>query len=179
MHCVVAGNHDLDHIGCGGGGEEVPAVSEEETRAEFFAEVRQFAVLIATANSLAVADLRPRPPGSPPQENLYETSDLAEIAEFNGLFQFDSDGNLGWYHACVGHPGVTWRREGEIVAEISIGHGDSVLWKGVGFHVGDGPLAKESRERLAEWSLGRGIPIGGHWGGGGNGDSRAEGADVE
>lgn len=143
--------------------EQPPCPSPEELRTECREETQRLMNLVATADSLAVTDLRHQLPDSPPFNDHYETSDPKEIAEFNSLFLFESQGMLGSAHACAGHPGVIWRKEGKVVAKISIGHGESIRWDGFGYWVGDVPLNKESRERLAEWFLSRGIHIAEEW----------------
>lgn len=143
--------------------EPPPCPSPEVLRAECRKETQRLMDLVTTADSLAVTDLRLRLPDAPPRNDHYETSDPGEIAEFNSLFLFDNQGVPGVEHFCAGHPGVIWRKEGKVVAKISIGHGESIRWDGFGYWVGDVPLNKESRERLAEWFLSRGIHIAEEW----------------
>ena len=137
-----------------------PEPVPEDYRAECLERTQRFADLIATADSLLVKDFRL---GVSPLDGDYETSDPAEIAEFNGLFRFVPIDGPGGMHLCAGHPEVTWRRGGEVVARITVGHGESIRWDGFGYWLGDVPLARESTLRLAEWFQRRGFHIAEEW----------------
>lgn len=149
----------LGATGTAGAEEAPPCPGAEALRAEFAEETRRLAGLMATADQVVVT----RPWGPLPGDEVYETADPGEIAEFNGLFRFEAHEMPGVMHLCAGHPEVAWRREGETVARVSIGHGESVRWEGFGYWVGDAPLAEESRGRLAGWFLRRGIPVAEEW----------------
>lgn len=140
-----------------------PYPSAAEFRAECRKETRRFAALIAKADSLSVEDMRAYWSDAFIPDAAYETTDPAEIAEFNALFQFDAHDEPGFVHLCAGHPGVTWRRKGKVLVHVSIGHGESVRWDGFGYWIGDVPLTAESRSRLAEWFLRRGIRVEEEW----------------
>ena len=148
----------------GATGEVTPPEPEpEDYRAACQEKTQRFAALIATADNLVVADWRLQWRDAPPRDDDYETSDSAEIAQFNNLFRFAFHDGPGFEHMCAGHPKVTWRRGGKVVAQITIGHGESIRWEGFGFWIGDVPLTQEARSLLADWFQRRGFHIAEEW----------------
>jgi hypothetical protein len=79
------------------------------------------------------------------QPVLYESTNKAEIAEFNRLFCFSSQ---TMHCKCCGYPGVDWWRNGKRIAVSALHHGTALRIEGKSF---DWRLSPSSQERIKEW----------------------------
>jgi hypothetical protein len=85
---------------------------------------------------------------------LLSITNIQEIAEFNSLFQFET--NQTWDACmCCGFPGIDWYRGRYRLALTGLQHGRALRWKGF---PGDAFFTKESSKRLAQWMLNHHIP---------------------
>ena len=93
------------------------------------------------------------------EEALFEITNKAEIAEFNGMFRFKSQ-SPGCM--CCGYPGIDWWRGGERIVVSAIHHGYELRIDGKYF---DWVFSRDSRQRILRWmqnhcgeDFSRGIP---------------------
>ena len=76
---------------------------------------------------------------------LYETTNKAEIVEFNALFRF---AGTTLQCKCCGYPGVYWWRDGKRIGALSIHHGKAVRVEGKGC---DWRLTLDSGQHIEKW----------------------------
>ncbi len=93
------------------------------------------------------------------EETLYEITNKADIAKFNGLFSFSSRKTQC---KCCGYPGIDWWRDGKRIAISAIHHESALRIDG---KISDWRFSLDARQRICRWldehcgeDVRRGIP---------------------